>query len=86
MLVEQIDSAMEQHTPNLANFWLDSLDGKQRRQLLHPLKHSLSNLLCCYWRTDLPDNIRLYQIFKRLFNFLLSSGGKGLWMSISPKV
>lgn len=76
---------MEHHIPNLANFWLDTLDVRQRRQLLSPLKHSLSNLLCGYWRTEALEGIRLYQIFKRLFNFLLSSHGKGLWTSFVPK-
>ena len=78
-------SNLEQHLPNMASFWLTSLDARQRRQLLLPLKNSISSLLACYWRTDYLEGIRLNQIFKKLFNFLFSSGGRGLWTSFVPK-
>ena len=85
LLCMQINSDMDYHIPTLANFWLDTLDGRQRRQLLFPLKQTLSHLLCGHWRTDKLDTITLYQIFKKLFIFMLSSGGKGLWASIMPR-
>lgn len=81
----QIDSSLEFHLPNLENFWLCSLNGRQRKQLLCPLKDSLTGILCRFWRTDCLEGIRLNHIFQRLFNFLLSSSGKGMWTAFSPK-
>ncbi len=81
----QVDSSLEQHLPELSKFWLVSLDGRQRKQLLCPLKDSLGSILCCYWRTSNVESIRLHHIFRRLFNFLLSSAGKGMWAIFVPK-
>ena len=81
----QIDSNIENHLPDMANFWLVKLDLRQRKQLLSPLRDTLRNLLCYHWRTDHPDGVRLHVIFKRLFSVLLSSGGKGMWATFKPK-
>ena len=81
----QVDSSLTNYLPELAKFWLVTLDGRQRKQLLCPLKDSLASILSCYWRTTNMESVRLYQIFTKLFNFLLSSGGKGLWAVFAPK-
>ena len=81
----QIDGSLERHLPEMAKFWLMVLDARQRKQLLTPLRDSLTSILCCYWRTSNADSIRLHSIFRRLFNFLLSSAGKGMWSTFAPK-
>ena len=75
---------MKHHQPNIASFWLVSLDSTKRKQLLNPIKDSVKGLLHCYWRTANLDSIRLYQIFNKLFTFLLSKGGQTLWSAIAP--
>lgn len=75
---------MKHHQPNIANFWLISLDNIKRKQLLNPIRESVKGLIYCYWRTANSDSIRLYQIFNRLFNFLLSKNGQVLWSTIIP--
>ena len=75
---------MKHHQSNISTFWLVSLDNTKRKQLLNPIKESVKCLLHSYWRTASLDSIRLYQIFNRLFNFLLSKGGQILWSAIVP--
>ena len=53
-------------------------------QLLSPLHESVKGILCSYWRTSNLESVRLYQIVKRLFNFLLSNSGQGLWLTFVP--
>ena len=53
-------------------------------QLLSPLHESVKGILCSYWRTSSLESVRLYQIVKRLFNFLLSQSGQGLWLTFVP--
>ena len=50
-------------------------------QLLTPLKESVQSLLHCFWRTSHLECVRLHKVFVRLFNFLLSNHGQGLWSS-----
>lgn len=69
----------------MSKFWLVALDASRRKQLFNPLRDSIKKILSQYWRTESLERVRLYQIFRRLFVFLLSSGGKGLWMSLAPK-
>ncbi len=83
----QINADIVTHRPNLASFWLVSLDNTKRKQLLVPLKDLVKSILQSHWRTTVLynlDSVRLYHILNRLLSYMLSRGGKGLWSAFVP--
>ena len=84
VVLDEVNSDIEFHMQNLGSFWLVVLDSSKRKQLLSPLHESVKGILCSYWRTSSLESVRLYQIVKRLFNFLLSHSGQGLWHTFVP--
>ena len=80
----QLNPDFERYFPKMADFWLVSLDSNQRRQLLTPLKETVKSLIQSYWHKTNLCRVRIYQIFNKLFNFMLSRGGLGIWTSIAP--
>ena len=72
------------HRPNIASFWMVTLDGAKRKQLLIPLKDLVKSLLQSHWRTTNLDSVKLFHILNKLFSYLLSRGGKGLWSAFVP--
>ena len=80
----QINADIVTHRPNIASFWMVTLDGAKRKQLLAPLKDSVKTLLQTYCRAPVLESIKLHQVLNRLFSYLLSRGGKGLWSAFVP--
>ncbi len=80
----QINADLLTHRPNIASFWMVSLDSTKRKQLLVPLKDLIKRLLQSHWRTTNLDSVKLFHVLNRLFSYLLSRGGKGLWSVFVP--
>jgi len=85
VLIVQLTPDFEKYFQKMSDFWLVSLDSHQRRQLFTPLKESLKLLIQSYWHKSNLSKVKLYQIFNKLFNFMLSRGGLGIWTSILPE-
>jgi tubulin polyglutamylase TTLL7 len=81
-IIEKIQSDWSNQYAKVGSFWLLTLDGTKRKQLLNPIRECARNLIKIHWRTTAIETTRLNKVFMRLFNYLLSNHGQGLWSTI----